>query len=335
MYLARTFEGLVPNYSIRKSYYDNATGKYRYCQLFDLGSDPGEYIHEYGRTVYFDEDLEDIVAAECQKEVSVALEDLLWIFLPHEERQRIRDFRKSSGKKLSALNDDEKEEVEKYIHIFDRRRMYYVRYGAVDQGRIYRLNDKLYRPLLYKCRDEKEYYIANMERSLSPNEFKKYVFVIFNLQKYFSESYSAYMPEALKEELVEETFLKEICLLNSDKNFWQDDKEASFLRFHLRSYIVRYYDYAYSPRSYERDFYNSFRAKHRSFKWPEKTVLTEESAVIIFGEKLATLRNLERSQLAKLFRSKAKEHHPDSGGNPEKFIELLDAYESLKSKLPK
>lgn len=321
------------HYSIRKSVYDSANDRYESIPLFDLGVDPLVYIHtELENCVYFDQNLEETVAENCLDEPSLVLEDLLWFFLPQSHRKRSEMFRRSPSVKLSSLDDAEKIEIKRNLHIFDRRRLFYIRYGAVDQSRIYRVNEKLYRPLLFKCRDEKEYYIKQQEHSLPFREFKKYVYAVFDLQRFFNESYSAYMPEALKADRVETKFLETLCELNQDHSFWQDDKHEQWLRYHLQSYVCRFFDYDYSERSFEYDFYRAFREKHRTFKWPERNTLTEETADLLFGEKLSTLNSMGEKELARLFRKKAKEYHPDSGGDPEKFIQLLDGYESLKKR---
>jgi len=332
MYLAKIKTGSLVNYEIRKSYYDAVTGLYRYRKVFELGAEPAKFIHNFSHhTVYFDEDLEKAVAIESEADPTIILEELLFEYLPFEERERINTFSRKGYAKLSKLSDEELGEVDKYIHLFDRRRLYYIRYGAVDQSRIYRVNDKLYRPLLYKSRDEKEFYYKNLELSLSPVEFKKYVFVIFNLQRSFSESFSSFMPEALEQGKIDEAFEEEVCRLNRDDRFWQDGIHSHFLRDHLYDYVIRFFDYDYEERSFAYDFFRSFRAGHRNFKWPKReSQLSEQEIVKIFDEKMSDLKKLSGEDLSRLFRRKAKEFHPDSGGEAEKFIQLLEAYEELK-----
>jgi len=335
MYLSHTVVGLSVRYSIRKSFYDETEDSYTYREIYDLGDKPSEYIERLADNAFcFNEELEEAVSLECKGDPTVVLEDLLQEFLPHEEMRRGSNFRRRSYRKLSVLTPDEIEELHKNIHIFDRRRLYYIRYGAVDQSRIYRVNEKLYRPLLYKCRDEKEFYIKNLERSLKAVDFKKYIYVIFNLQKDFSESYSAFMPEALIQKNIDDSFLREVCRLNKDQMFWQDGEYSSFLRYHLRDYVMRFFDSDFQGRSFAYDYYRSFRSQHRNFRWPERREkISDDETSEAFGEKIDILRSLKKSELARLFRRKAKEHHPDSGGEPERFIKLLAAYEELKRKL--
>lgn len=335
MYLSQTNIGIKSKYSIRKSLYDDVADGYTYREIFDLGERPADYVEKLADHVFcFSEKLEEAVSRECQGDPTIVLEDLLQEFLPHEERQRMRDFRRSGYQKLSSLTPLDLEELNKNIHIFDRRRLYYIRYGAVDQSRIFRVNEKLYRPLLYKCRDEKECYIKNLERSLKAVEFKKYIYVIFNLQKNFSESYSAFMPEALVQKNIDDFFLQEVCRLSKDKNFWQDEVDGDSLRYHLRDYVIRFFDSDFQNRSFAYDFYRTFRSQHRKFRWPErKEAVSDDEASELFGEKIENLQALTRGELARLFRKRAKQYHPDSGGEPETFIRLIAAYETLKGRL--
>jgi hypothetical protein len=337
MYLARLQENGRWKYVIRASYYDDNQGFYRFRQVFDLGENPVRYMHLVTENVlYFDEALENAVEQEKtnDRDPALVLEELLWDFLPAEVRVTIRGFGRNPNFRLSPLSQDEKEEVRRFIHLFDRRRLFYIRYGAVDQSRIFRLNDKLYRPLLFKCRDEKEYSFKQLELSLPAREFKNYIFVIFNLQQHFSESFSVSMPEALDPVKLEKVFVKEICRLNADSGFWQDSDTSWFLRSHLEDYLIRFFDYDFERHSFDRYFFENFRAKHSSFRWPEsREILSEEETSTVFGRKIGDLKKMKKLELARLFRVKAKEHHPDGGGEAEKFIQLLKAYESLKKTL--
>lgn len=337
MYLARTFHRGIHRYLLRQSFFDEQRGAYSHRQIFDLGKDPGRYIERLDeRAISFAEPLEDAVAQASAKDPGVLLEKLLWDFLPPEIQRIIGQFQRESTPRLSPLSSAEKDELSRFVHVFDRRRLFYIRYGAVDQSRMYRVNDKLYRPLLFKSRDEKEFYIRKMERSLRPDELKKYIYVIFNLQQNFPQSFAAFMPEALAEEQTEDFFLDEICRLNDDATFWQDEEEDQFLHEHLQGYLISFFDSHFTRRSYDYDFYQSFRRAHRNFVWPQKkTAMTDEESNRIFGRKMKELKNMTLKELTRLFRKSAKEHHPDSGGKAEDFIKLLETFEVLKANLKK
>jgi len=286
-------------------------------------------------TICFDEHLERAVNEHCECDPSTYLELLLWDFLPMKVRRNIERFQRKPASRLHPMSSDEQQELMRSVHLFDRRRLFYIRYKAIDQSRLYRVKDKLYRPLLYKSRDEKEYYFREQEKCLRPDELKQYVYVIFDLQKRFDEYFSTFMPEALDEAAVTEVFLEELCRLNNDTSFWQDEEERYFLRHHLQGYAIAFFDTGFTQRSFARDFYQSFRSRHRQFRWPEKKrQVSEEQTSAIFEEKLEKLKGMNLRQLARLFRRRAKQLHPDSGGRAEDFITLLNAYEALKQNAP-
>lgn len=334
MYLATMHRDGRLSYTIRASFFDEAGAVYGCREVFDLGFDPGRYIHRLAENaIYFDEALEEAVAGEYGGEPTAVLEELLWDFLPPEERRIIGSFRRKPSARLSEISPEEREEIERAIHIFDRRRLYYIRYGAVDQSRIYRLSDKVYRPLLRKCRDEKEYYFQCLEKSLRPAEMKKYIFVIFNLQQNFDEIYRAFMPEALNRQRMDEVFVDELCRLNRDAGFWQTAVAGDVLHPHLRHYLIYYFDHSFESRSFDYDFYREFRAGHRRFSWPEKKVkVSEEEVNALFGRTMTELKKMDRGDLGRLFRKKAKDHHPDGGGEAANFIKLRQVYENLKNR---
>ncbi len=336
MYLATVQKNGKLKYIIRKSFYDKELCCYYYRQIFDLGENPGHFIEHYGDDIfYFKESLEDQVALDYGADPTTLLEDILWDFLPAEEKKRISMFRRSRKIKNSTLSTPERTEIKNHIHMFDRRRLYYIRYGAVDQSRIFRLDDKIYRPLLFKCRDEKEYYFLEQEKVLKPTEFKTYIYAIFNIQHGFKETFASFMPEALDQAKVEEFFIEELCKLNGDQRFWQGQELSFFLHAHLQRYLIKFFDYDYKKRSYQSDFFHNFSSSHRKFRWPErKAVVTEEESSAIFGVEFQTLKSMKKEELTRLFRQRAKELHPDSGGDHEGFIKLLNAYDELKRHLP-
>ncbi|MEE4242775.1 MAG: J domain-containing protein [Desulfopila sp.] len=331
MYLASYRQEGQKCYAVRKSYLDQG-GVYYYRQVFDLGPRPENHILNPVENVYcFSEALERAVQAEYGSDPTTLLEKLLWDFLPLEQKQTIRTYTRKNRRKLTPLSDAEREEIRTSVHLFDRRRLYYIRYGAVDQSRIYRVNEKLYRPLLQKSRDEKEFYFQKLEQSLAPAEYKKYIFAIFDIQRSFTENFSPFMPEALDQEKMDNVFLTELCRLNGDEFFWKDGKDNSSLREHLHGYVIRFFDSVFEARFFQHDYYQAFRAGHRNVRPPgSKPSVKAEEIGTIFGKSIGELRGMKRAELARLFRAKAKEYHPDSGGEAEKFIQLRQAYEILR-----
>ncbi len=334
MYLATLTRGQTKHYEIRQSLPGNDHRYLEYQVVFDLGGDPGRYIERLSDDIcYFSAELEDRLQQETSEDASLILEELLWDFLPAEEQTRLSIFRHRGKARVSALSEGERSAIEKDIHLFDRRRLYYLRYGAVDQSRIFRLNPKLYRPLLNKCRDEREFYLLDLEKALQHNELRTYVFAIFDLQRHFTESFSATMPEALDQIDIADFFIEEICSLNDDKSFWRTGTGGTSLHDHLIRYMIMFFDHGYGRRSLFDDFVREFMGRHRAFSWPEKKpAVSTGQAEKIFQRKWQKLQKMSRRELTRLYRERAKELHPDSGGNHEQFIELNGAYASLMAR---
>jgi len=334
MYLATLTRGQTKHYEIRQSLPGDDHRYLEYQVVFDLGGDPGRYIERLSDDIcYFSAELEERLQQETSEDASLILEELLWNFLPAEEQTRLSIFRHRGKARVSALSERERSAIEKDIHLFDRRRLYYLRYGGVDQSRIFRLNPKLYRPLLNKCRDEREFYLLDLEKALQHNELRTYVFAIFDLQRHFTESFSATMPEALNQTDIADFFIEEICSLNDDKSFWRTGTGGTSLHDHLIRYMIMFFDHGYGRRSLFDDFVREFMGRHRAFSWPEKKpAVSTGQAEKIFQRKWQKLQKMSRRELTRLYRERAKELHPDSGGNHEQFIELNGAYASLMAR---
>jgi hypothetical protein len=331
MYLAYLDKAGKRSYELRQSYFDSDHHSFQSRLVFALGSDPSHYICQLADDIcYFHDQVVARVEAFTDEEPTTLLENLLWAFLPLEERRRLEVFRHRRPITLRPLTDDERQAINRDIPIFDRRRLYYLRYGAVDQSKIARVNAKLYRPLLYKSRDEREYYIRDLERALHATELRTYVFAIFDLQRHFHQSYSATMPEALNQVDIADHFVDDLCRLNRDPEFWRDEATVDSLRYHLIRYLIMFFDHGYGRRSLFDDFLREFMGRHRTFRWPERKPPMSTGAVEkIFAMDWRQLRALNRKQLARLYRQRAKKLHPDSGGDHEQFIALNAAYASL------
>jgi hypothetical protein len=169
-----------------------------------------------------------------------------------------------------------------------------------------------------------------METILKPSEYKAYTYTIFNLQHFFSEWFAKETPQMLDQQKVDEYFLDQICALNQDKVFWFAADVRDQLHEYLTRYLFMYFDYEYAPRSfveeYIRNFVNS-RRDHRSPFATGSACLDEASS--IFGESKASLKEMNRRNLARLYRRRAQRFHPDKGGDHEKFVKLTRAYHAL------
>ncbi len=248
-------------------------------------------------------------------------------------QQKLSTFKDRAAKYRGPLTVDEKKAIQTQIHIFDRRRLYYLRYGAVDQSRLTKLHEKCCRPLLGQSRDEREYSFMAEEKVLEPGSYFQYIFAIFNLQKHFEQSFAPWLPEALAMDELADLLTKFICTLQKDRTFWQTQTSEDFLHTHLTRYLWMFFDFSPHRRSFQRDFARTFMGNHRAFKWPEKKIeVPPEKIEEIFGLSHSHLTTLKKEELTRLYRKKAMELHPDKGGDAEHFIILTEVYTTLLGK---
>jgi hypothetical protein len=330
MYLAKLSEGSGIGYQIRQSY-QTEDHSFKYRIVYDLGNDPSRFTQVFAdHIVLFDQGLTEAVSAHTPGDGETVLEQLLEDFLPPETRRRLAMFRARDGTRPGPLTAADREAIARQIHLFDRRRLYYLRYGAVDQSRLSRLHEKCCRPLLGQSRDEREYWFAAEERVVEPGNYLQYVYAIFNLRKYFYQSFAPWLPEALALDEMAEHFEKELCRLNRDRSFWQGEQPTDSLHSHLTRYLIMFFDYTPARRSFFDDFLKTFMAGHRTFRWPErKPSRSPEKISEIFATSHEELKKMTRRQLSRLYRQKAMRLHPDRGGDHDLFIELTEVYQEL------
>jgi len=334
MYLASSRRTAARTFQIRQSYRDRVTGWFNHRLIFDLGENPVDHLEVMGEiAVYFSSELEKAVRRHTDQEPGPLLEELLWNFLPRRTREHLSRFHRRDSYVPGPLSDEEQEKIAAQVHIFDRRRLYYLHYRAIDQSRLFTLRDRIFRPLLDQSRDEREYYFTDRERALYPGEYRNYLYAVFNLQRFFRQSHASFLPEALPREEVADRFVEALCELNANLSFWQRKPLPSWLHPHLARYLIMFFDYTPATRSYEQEFVRRFMDSHRTFRWPErKPAVSEERIFEIFGHSQAELRKLGKKELNRLYRKKAKQLHPDQGGDKERFVELTEVYNTLLAK---
>jgi hypothetical protein len=329
MYLARKrIKGRI-HYLIRESYQD---GKYlRNRDLFDLGVNPSRYIvYPGGNAYYIDEVVEDRLRSFGIETTSDELDDIFWRFLKPEIRRAVEHFRRRGTSRRAKLNRAEEGKIRMQVHLFDKRRIHYLKYGSMDQRRIVRTPPKLFGVLLEKSRDEIEQYFMEKERSLEPSELKTYVYVIFDLQRFFTETIATIMPQGLDQRKVDEYFLNEICRLNSNRSFWAGMNLEGKLHDYLIRYVIMYFDSEYGRGSFLDDYIRNFMNSRRFYRAPpKKSTVSLDEASAIFGVKQDSLKKMTRRGITRLYRRMAQKLHPDKGGDHEKFIKLTEAYQEL------
>ena len=330
MYLARTnIKGRV-HYSIRESYRDGDHFLSR--DLIDLGTDPAEYIiYPGGNAFYIDPEIEDRLDALGVALQDNNLEDIFWRFLDPRIQRALEHFRHREALSRKTRKSTEKlEKAKSPVHIFDRRRLHYLKFGRMEQGYLWLVPQKLFNVLRNKSRDEIEQLFLDMESQLNPREYKAYTYVIFDINRFFNESFAKNRPQYLKQGDVDDHFIEEICSLNRDLTFWAGMQTANRLHEYLIRYVLMYFDYDFAPRSWVEDYIRNFINSRRDYKSPYGAgSVTWDEAGAIFREAKDELKKMSRQELSRIFRRRALEFHPDQGGDPEKFVKLTKAYDML------
>ncbi|MGE0087662.1 MAG: J domain-containing protein [Desulfococcaceae bacterium] len=330
MYLARKKTGRQVHYCIRESY---AAGDQMLCRdLFDLGGNPAEYIIYPGGNAYYIDDLvEENLQSQGARPCGDDLDNIFWPFVRHDIRRALEHFRKRGANHVSKTEKDIRPGTD--FHLFDRRRIHFLKYGQMDQGRIGQVSPKLFQVLCQKSRDEIEQYFMNEERILKEHEFKNYVFVIFDMQKHFSEGIAKTMPQGLNQEKVDEFFMEEICLIKGDSGFWAGMDVCNGLHEYLIRYVTMFFDNDYGRSTYLEEMIQNWINSRRDYNPPKKKqTASMKEAVTIFGISESELRTMGRQELARLYRRKARELHPDQGGDAAAFIRLTEVYQEFRER---
>ncbi|MBU1056987.1 MAG: hypothetical protein KJ804_01510 [Proteobacteria bacterium] len=332
LYLARSVFKNPIHFSLRLSSWHSTDNCFRTWELVDLGESPANFIRYPNDTSFhLDPDLVSHLSSLCGRDSEPELERLFWPFVDPSVQQKMDHFFHRGrgqaplqpGKKLLSFDGLPP-------HSFDQRRLHFLRFGATDQGKVFHLPPRLLAKLLNRSRDELEQYFLEEESLLREHEFKSYLYAALNLQHHFSESYARTIPQALPPEKIDEVFLHELCLLNDNHDFWQERADYDHLPDYLIRYVILFFDSNFPRQSRGFNQTREFMNGHRQFRWPKKkSTVSKDEISSIFEESEETLHRLDKKELTKLFRKKAKALHPDTGGDHEKFVRLTEAYEEL------
>ncbi len=332
MYLARYKNKGRTHYVIRESF--KKGDRYLSRNLFDLGSDPSQYIvYLDDRAYYIDDKVTDTLHSLGIVSDGEELDDIFWQFLDPEIKRTLKHVRQRATARTQrkTIGPQAEKEARSRVHIMDLRRIHYLKFGQIDQRNIRRMPVVLFEALMRKSRDEIEQSFMAMEQALKPSELKEYVYVIFNLQRFFSEIIATKMPQGLDQDNVDRHFLEEICRLNKSKSFWAGLRAKENLHDYLVRYVIMFFDndfdYSTFLEGYARDFIN----RHRQYRPPKpKETISDREASTIFGLTKEILKNMNQRSLARMYRRLAQKFHPDTGGAHDKFIKLTEAYQKLK-----
>lgn len=330
MYLAsKKINGQI-HYLIRESYLQE---DFFLCRdLIDLGTDPASHIiYPGGNAFYINEKIEDRLIELGAGSSLDELEDIFWRFVHPEIRRVLEPFRCREDRHRANRNPKAPAaENIAPLHIFDKRRAHYLKFGQTDQRNIGRVPLKVFRALYNKSRDEIEHGLMDMEDALSPREYKAYTYTIFDLQQYFYESFANSNPQMLNQTKVDEHFIEQVCRLNQDPLFWAGMDATEHLHDYLVRYVLMHFDYDYAPATFLEDYLRQFINSRRDYRPPPKNAAVSlKEARTLLGISRSQLNNMSRRELVRLYRRKAQEWHPDKGGDHDKFVSLTEAYHAL------
>ena len=329
MYLAKQILLKKKQYTLRQTLRDK-DGRLTFQNLVNLGNDPSLFI-EYpgGNAFYIKESLVDQLEKLKVDVDPDLLETLFLPFLDTEIRRAVEFFHNRDIKKTPSGKGEE-EVLQGELFSFDKRRLHYLKFGTMDQGPVESMPMALMKNLAGKCRDEIEQYFLRHEAILEATELKSYLFVAFDIQRFFSGILAKKMPQALDQERVDRYFIEEICELN--KKIFPDPSVPGEpdLNPYLVRYLIYFFDHNYLNSTLLDEFAQAFMDRHRFFKPPPpKPRFKMKKASSIFGLTTDELGSLTRQKLTKLYRKLAQTRHPDKGGAPEEFVELNDAFKCL------
>ena len=329
MYLARRRIGDQTHYAIHESY--QADGCWKSRHLYDLGTDPTRYIvYPGGRGYYYDPEILDALSAKGLQIDQSSLDVIFFDFLsPHIQRV-INGFDRKR-RYGSRGNPPQAEQSNTPIHLFDKRRFCFLRFGPKRRQLIHRVPSKIFRGLLNKSRDELEQYFLSSELLLNYRGKPFYVSTIFELNHFVPESGNdkALMPQ------LDDYFTSKLCQLNRDRQFWTGTSHKEGLHEYLVKYAIMYFDYDRPQQTAGHRLFQDFINQHRVYK-PTKLVRSKiEAAEKIFGLTWAELKRLSRNSLARRYRRLSLTHHPDRGGDAAQFDLLTQIYQHLLKKKPK
>lgn len=330
MYLAtKTVQGIA-HYSIRESYVDEKTGTLTSREIIEIGPSPGSFWkYPGGNACYLDPELCDRMEELSPDSCAEELERLFLPFLDRNIRTTLNDFSRRKTPRKKPLTRDQEEAIHR-LHIFDKRRQLYLRTGSPDLRDIYRIKPVFFRDLLEKSRDELEQFFLAMETVLNSDERKLYAYAIFDIQRFFSGPFARTIPLTLDQERVDDFFEMEFCALTKDEKFWQGFARQERIPGYLVRYLVMYFDNTYRQGMMDEENIRSFMNSRREHRPPPppSSVSPEETAGL-FAMPGEQLQKMTHRELTRRYRKMAHEHHPDKGGDKEKFVRLTEAYRRL------
>jgi hypothetical protein len=296
--------------------------------LMDLGPDPSIYIQYFDRHAFaFESVIEENLEKSGVRFTSDEIERLLKPFLKPEIRRIIETFDRSRRSRVQvSCNLEELVPGQRQVHIFDARRLYYLRSGRTDSGELAQRSWKFLEVFLCKSRDEIESDLDRMEQALPPREYPAYVYASLGVPLLLP-GYLRDYPSAIGREKLDSLVLAELCKINSDEDFFLGvPREDGFLHQYLRKYVWYYFDFEFRTETSFEGFRFSGGPGRPAPPGPAHSL---QDAYRVFEISAEQFSRMSSRELTSIFRRKAKKIHPDRGGEHEDFLKLSAAYEHL------
>jgi len=335
LYLARTMIDGRTHFLIRESVLREGAWESR--DLFTLGPDPARWIHHPGGNAYYiDETVEDALRAKGLEATQEDLEQVFWPFLPANVREVIRPFQvRTRERARRAVSREELASLQEGVHPFDKRRLYFLRYGPGDPRKVSASALRLFQRVLEKSRDEIEQGMETMEAGLRQHERKEYVTFSFHLERFFPGPVAGRWPQALEGDELDRVFLGEVCNLQGDRTLFPAGGDEPALDPVLVRYVIFFFDHEFRAASWEQAYVHDFMNRHRAHRppAPRRERIPVEKACEILGLAVEELPSLSRRAVTQQYRRMALAYHPDQGGSHERFIRLTRAYRELLERM--
>lgn len=297
----------------------------------DLGPDIAAHINYAGRHGFWlNPEIEENLLKMGVPFVSEDLETVFKPFLRPDVQRIIDQFERvhrPAGKK--GCNVDGLAPAHRRVHLFDARRLYYLRLGRMDSGELSAKHWKFLDIFLCKSRDEIEGLIDQMERRLRPAEYAKYVYASLGIALLLPLALRDH-PDGVSREKMDLFIIQAICRINSDEDFFLGVSagKSAFLHPYLMKYAWLYFDYPFQsePRTEGFQFEREFTGPRVS-----RPSMSVQAAYEVFGINEEQFGAMSRDDVTRMFRRNAKNIHPDGGGDHESFLTLSKAYGLLLS----
>ncbi len=327
MYLARQRIAGRWRYALRESYRSGAHLLFR--EVFDLGPAPGRFIvYPGGNAFYIDPELEEALRARGADPSAAELESIFWPFIAPDIRWKLEGFRRRE-ERVRRAREIPDPGPPAAPHLFDRRRLLFLKTGRMDQRSLGALPLSSLRALQGKSRDELEQGFIEMEAVLQPRELKAYVYTIFDLQQAFDQRFARATPELLDLDRLDAVYGEALCALQADPAFWAGMDPGTRLNDYLVRYAIMYFDHEFESRSPTAAYIQDFINRHRDYRPPASVAASLQEMAEVFAASREALKQMSGRELTRLFRRRAQELHPDKGGDHERFVRLSEAYVHL------